>query len=105
MVSVVYPLEIFTKTRPCVEKKEEKKPLEQCSVGDRVLFKSLFNNPGNWGPGDEIAGTVISMFTDTRRVYWIELDALWSDRVSPHHHGKKIIVGNIRGGLLFRLTE
>lgn len=103
---MVYPSEVFSRTKAHPrEKKEEKKPLGDCIVGDRVLFKSLFNNPGNWGPGDEIAGTVITVFNDTQRVYRVELDAVWSNRVSSHSHGKKIVVGNVREGSLFPLTE
>ncbi len=78
-------------------------PMEKYRAGDRVLFTALFNNPGHEKPGDKIPGTVISVFGEPP-VYRIELDAVWNERMT-HVHGKKIIVGNVRGRSVSRLKE
>ncbi len=76
-------------------------PTERYGVSDRVLYMALFNNPGHERPGDKIPGTVISVFGEPP-VYRIELDTAWSKRML-YAHGKKIIVGNVRGRAVSRL--
>ena len=62
-------------------------------VGERVFFTTIFNNPGQYKPGDKMAGTLIAVCGQSEPSYRIELDMVWSDRV--HAKGQKIIVGNI----------
>ena len=77
--------------------------IERYEAGDRVLYTALFNNPGHERPEDKIPGTVISVFGEPP-VYRIELDTVWSERML-YAHGKKIIVGNVRGRSISRLKE
>ncbi len=74
---------------------------ERFGVDDRVLYTALFNNPGHEKPGDKIPGTVIVVFGEPP-VYRLVLDTAWNDRV--HAHGKKIVVGNVRGRSVSQLT-
>ena len=64
-------------------------------IGARVIYKENINNPGVQAPGEKLLGTVISRFRNPIDfTYRIELDVVWSNRVSSSV-GKKVIAGNV----------
>ena len=71
-------------------------------VGRRVIYKTLFNNPGNYEPGEELPGTVIAVLNNAGQpIYRIELDRVWS-ACTDDVRGKKILVGNVMEGSILR---
>lgn len=63
-------------------------------VGDRVMYKALFNNPGHYGPGEMLLGEVVCRYLNgDQYMYKIRLDKRWSERVAAC--GEHIVVGNI----------
>jgi hypothetical protein len=69
-------------------------------VGDRVVYKVQFNNPGHYKPDDMLPGEVICRYKNGDGfTYRIKLDIRWSDRVSTC--GEPIIAGNINAGRIF----
>jgi hypothetical protein len=66
-------------------------------VGEKVLYKAEFNNPGNYAPDEMLSGTVINKFWNYDTwTYRIELDHVWQ-RILDGRLGQKIVVGNIHG--------
>ena len=69
-------------------------------VGERVVYKVQFNNPGHYRPDDMLPGEVISRYETGRgAIYRIRLDMKWNDRVRGH--GAPIILGNVPAARIF----
>lgn len=71
------------------------------AVGERVAWRARVNNPHHYRPGEKVAGTVIAVFENGGRpAYRIELDIAWNATAPDMPLGRRIVVGNVRGGSL-----
>ena len=83
-------------------------PARIYAVGERVLWKALFNNGGhrrNYYEGEVLTGTVIATFKNGGHMtYRVELDRVWVERADCLL-GKKIVVGNVTTSHFRQLQE